>query len=166
MASKHSGDCVNSLNTEYEVKLEVKSENDSNVGSKEGTIKEEPVENEPSSEHECDSYLEELQDEKILDADLVKLEHLRTGDFDDNLPCEMEDSEVVTDDEDKKPLKKVTEEVRVKEENLQDFSEDTAASGDVKIEEEIDIKNEEVKIETDEEELDEDTSDQETAGKL
>ncbi|KAG5897759.1 hypothetical protein JTB14_009641 [Gonioctena quinquepunctata] len=138
MASEHSG-CDNSID-EIKHELEFKE-----------TIKEEPAENELNRESECENSYHE-QFDKWCEPDLVKLEDLQT-----------DDSELESDEDDK-PLKNIIEEVAVKKEDPGDYPEDpldTPGCGEVKIEDELDIKDEDVKIETDEEELDEDDSEDE-----
>ncbi|KAG5897730.1 hypothetical protein JTB14_009615 [Gonioctena quinquepunctata] len=81
----------------------------------------------------------------------------------DNVKGEMDDSKLESDEDDK-PLKKIIEEVAVKKEDPGNYSEDpldTAGCGEVKIEDELDIKDEDFEIETDEEEPDEDDSEDE-----
>ncbi|KAG5897744.1 hypothetical protein JTB14_009629 [Gonioctena quinquepunctata] len=94
MASKHLG--CEDLSSDIEYAVVVDSENDFNVNSKEERIKDEPVENEPSSEFVCDDiYLEQGQDEKWCTPEFVKLEELRTEDVDDNLKWKTENAELI-----------------------------------------------------------------------
>ncbi|KAG5872686.1 hypothetical protein JTB14_003043 [Gonioctena quinquepunctata] len=145
MSSEHSG-CDNSID---EIKHEVEFVE---------TIKEEPAENELNRESECENSYHE-QFDKWCEPDLIKLEDLQT----DNVKCEIDYSKLGSDEDDK-PLKKIIEEVAVKKEDPGDYPEDPLDTPDcveVKIEDELDIKDEDVKIETDEEELDEDESEDE-----
>ncbi|KAG5864250.1 hypothetical protein JTB14_026174 [Gonioctena quinquepunctata] len=94
MASKHLG--FEDLSSDLEYTVVVNSENDFNVNSKEERIKDEPVENEPSSEFVCDYiYLERVQDEKWCTPEFVKLEELQTEDVDDNLNWKTENAELI-----------------------------------------------------------------------
>ncbi|KAG5897760.1 hypothetical protein JTB14_009642 [Gonioctena quinquepunctata] len=142
MASEHSG-CDNSID-EIKHELEFKE-----------TIREEL-----NRESECEnSYHEQFV--KWCEPDLVKLEDLQT----DNVKCEIDDSKLESDEDDK-PLKNIIEGVAVEKEDPGDYPEDpldTPGCGEVKIEDELDIKDEDVKIETDEEEMDEDDSEDEAA---
>ncbi|KAG5897749.1 hypothetical protein JTB14_009634 [Gonioctena quinquepunctata] len=149
MESKHV-----SSDIKHEVKIEVISKGDFNVRFKEEIVKEELVENEHSSEYVGDnSCPEQIRGETWCMPDLIKLEDFSS---EDNREIEVPQLKV---DEDKKSLKKLVEGVTGHEKHLQDCSEDptdTAGCEDVKIEDEIDIKYEDVKTQTDEEESNED----------